>query len=217
MKVINIRKYIVPILVAAAVIVTSITLQVNAENTTSGNTRNVVTLSTGTKITSTASTICQASYITNMALMSPKSDLFGGVGVTTEMFEKGYNVVLRCEDSLCGLEAKKCLQNTADSIGAQIASLVEITVDIEKKDGTGGMEYVKHVTNPLIITMNIPESWRLADRDYAIICLNDGNPIIMADLDVDLNSVTYSTKDFGVCALVYGPKGTFDAYNVNLQ
>ncbi len=54
------------------------------------------------------------------------------------------------------------------------------------------------------ITLSIPKALQADNRDYKMICVSkDGQPIVLDDLDLNPDTITFETDSYYAFALVY--------------
>lgn len=68
-------------------------------------------------------------------------------------------------------------------------------------------KYTYHMDSKAVITLTIPKTLQAADRDYKMICVTEnGQPVELADIDSDTNTITFETDTYYAFALIYKDK-----------
>jgi phage baseplate assembly protein W len=175
----------------------------------SEDTQDHISTSTGQTITSTVST--KVSAAVSAAVASHRSLVNFAAGLTAEETANGDYVEVTIKSSACGEAAKEVIQNAANAISAQIAMILDIQVDKMAKNGAP-ISNVSLLQQAISISLSSPEGVDPALYDFAIIRLHEGKTDILPDMDSDPNTITIATDRFSPYTIVYGAKGSFDAY-----
>lgn len=169
-----------------------------------------VTSSNGATVTSSVPTV-NTSNIGSVALTTTRSAVNAAVGFTAAMAEAGQRVNLTVANSQCGPVAREVISNAAASVNATIAEWLEIDLDIVDREGWMVNE-ITELSAPIEIAISTPAIDNAANYDFAVIRLHNGQATVLPDLDSDPATITFKTDRFSVYAVVYGAKGSFDAF-----
>lgn len=144
---------------------------------------------------------------------SPKGLFDLVTGVNTSIYADAKSVVYVVDNEGYGDLAKAALGNTMTALGATRVS--SLTLNLFKYEGCA---YKPVTATPLQLEfmVQIPKSVRANTRDFAMLRINaDGSVSVLPDLDSDPITMTFTTDYFAinnVYALVYAPKGVFEAF-----
>jgi hypothetical protein len=110
-----------------------------------------------------------------------------------------------------GEATQTVIDNAAKAISAKIAQILEI--EVEKMGQNGAPKGNVNLLNQAInICLSAPGDIDPQLFDFAVIRLHEGKTDILPDLDGDPNTITIGTDRFSTYTVIYGAKGSFDAY-----
>lgn len=92
----------------------------------------------------------------------------------------------------------------AKAAGKNIAAVFDI--ELYKGIGSAASIRITELASPIILTLTIPEAYRAADRDFAVIRLHDGAASVLEDLDSNPDTITISTDRFSYYTLAYSDR-----------
>ena len=171
-----------------------------------------VTNSAGETVTSSVGTVNTSSDISSVAMTTARTNVNAAVGLTADMAAAGQSTILTVTNSQCGELARQAIQNAASSVSASVASILEIDLDIYQANGAPVRE-VTELSSPVEIMVSVPSNIEnAANYDFAVVRIHDGSVDILPDLDSDPATITFATDRFSVYAVIYGEKGSFDAF-----
>jgi hypothetical protein len=182
----------------------------NSQNSLStSDNGNTVTDSTGNTVTSTVATKVSAGV--RAAVQSHRSLVNHAAGLTEEEKANGDYIEVSVYGSQCGEAAKAVIDNAAKALSAKIAQILEIEVEKMGKNGApiGGVSLLNQAIN---ICLSAPGDIDPQLFDFAVIRLHEGKTDILPDIDRDPNTITFETDRFSTYTVIYGSKGSFDAY-----
>jgi hypothetical protein len=168
-----------------------------------------VTTAAGQTITSTVAT--KVSAAVSAAVASHRSLVNFAAGLTAEETANGDFVEVTIKSSVCGEAAMEAIQNAANALSAQIAMILDIQVNKIAKNGAP-ISSVSLLQQAISISLSSPEGVDPNLYDFAVIRLHEGKTDILPDMDSDPNTITFTTDRFSPYTIVYGAKGSFDAY-----
>lgn len=135
-----------------------------------------------------------------------------GVAVTTPAKSVPARLSLVCTNSMHGEAAEVSINDglailAANKVSAVKGPVIDILGYINKKKATD-------IETPITVVMGVPDSFRQAGYDYAIMLVQEGGRVsILTDKEADPSIVSVDTKGFGVYVLVKAPAGSFDKFN----
>jgi hypothetical protein len=179
-----------------------------------GNGTASVTTSTGEKITSTIT--IQVSAPVSAAIFSQKSEVNAAAGLTEEEVASGHYVEVKITSSSIEGVSEEVIENAVNAIGAQIALTLDI--EVNKIAGNGApVSNINLLEQAISIVLSAPVGFDPNLFDFAIVRLHDGQTDILPDMDSDPNTITFGTDRFSTYTVIYGPKGSFDAYKTAIS
>lgn len=143
--------------------------------------------------------------VTSAAITTETSTINAAVGGVNT----GEYVNVSVSNSQCGPEARKMVNAAANSVGAEIAAVLDIFVDVVNQNGVPSKN-VTELSAPIEFKVSAPEDIDGNVYDFAVIRIHDGQATILPDVDNDPTTVTFRTDKFSVYALIYDEKGAFD-------
>ena len=171
-----------------------------------------VTNSLGETLVSSIGTVNTSSSVSSVAMATSRTNVNAAAGLTSDMAAAGQSVILTVADSQCGELARQAIQNAAASLRSSVAAILEIDLDIYQANGALERE-VTQLSSPVQIVISTPSNVENpANYDFAIVRIHDGVVDILPDLDNDSQTITFATDRFSVYAVIYGEKGSFDAF-----
>ena len=171
-----------------------------------------VTNSLGETLVSTIGTVNTSSSVSSVAMATSRTNVNAAAGLTSDMAAAGQSVILTVADSQCGELARQAIQNAAASLRSSVAAILEIDLDIYQANGALERE-VTQLSSPVQIVISTPSNVENpANYDFAIVRIHDSVVDILPDLDNDSQTITFATDRFSVYAVIYGEKGSFDAF-----
>lgn len=177
----------------------------------SGESDAIVMASDGRTYVSSVETNNMSSHVTSFAVATPKPSVNAAVGLSAAKMEAGQYVMVTVADSQCGELARQAVTNAASAVSAKLAAILEIDVDILSANGAT-VEEIMQLASPVELVVSAPSGIDGNQYDFAVVRLHDGKTDILPDLDSDPKTITFTTDKFSVYAVVYGEKGSFDAF-----
>ena len=107
--------------------------------------------------------------------------------------------------------ARTVVTNVASATGAKVADVMEITINTFTNNGAP-VGNVAELSAPIELTVQAPDDVDGNTYDFAVVRLHNGETTILPDLDEDPSTITFQTDRFSTYAVIYGEKGSFDAY-----
>lgn len=114
-----------------------------------------------------------------------------------------------------GPDAQAVLNNAVMSVGAELAYIVDISLNVEENGVPVGSMH--ELSSPVTLVVEAPYGIDGNLYDFAIIRIHgDGSVTLLPDLDDDPNTVTFATDRFSIFAVVYNTKGSFTVVKDNV-
>ncbi len=114
------------------------------------------------------------------------------------------NVDLTAIEELTGTD-QSAVEAALKEAGLTMGQVLDVT--LTKTVGTT-VEELTELSEPITITLTIPEELRGEGRTFSMVRLHNGVCVVLEDLDNDPNTVTYRTDRFSIYALAYQTTGT---------
>lgn len=193
---------------ATTVRASSITGSANSSSEGDDDANDTVVSESGEVIVSSIAT--SNNTATQVALVTSGDTLNALAGVGA-----GQGIVLNVENSQCGPLARQAVTSAAISAGGSIASILEIDLQLLNANGIWEGDTVSTLSAPVEFKISAPSDVDAAQYDFALVRLHDGKTTILPDQDNDPSTITFTTDKFSVYAVIYAPKGAFNAYKTS--
>lgn len=167
---------------------------------------NVVSSAEGDKWNTTVPGTYRATDVDGVAVIIPLADVKAAFGAD----ENAY-ISMDVVNSQHGQLAGNSIQDGVEMLAANGISVVRgPEVDIHAYLNRA---QVIDIAQPIIMAIGIPESFRQAGYEYAIIRVQAGGRVsILTDIRPDSSALVFETDGFGVFVLVKAPAGSFDLF-----
>lgn len=160
----------------------------------------VVQGSNGKQLISTVGGVYTVKSVNGVAVTTPKNEVALAAGASEEDIKNGDNVRFYvCEGYDAG--AKNELKSAAEKSGKKIMSI--INMDLYRINKQGKVAYIRNTTAPVSMVIGVPASMQNAGHTFSVICMVNGQPVVMEDMDSDPMTITINTNTFGSYAIVY--------------
>lgn len=108
---------------------------------------------------------------------------------------------------ICKSQNKSVNDKLSKEVSAQGYRVLEIINNDLYKIYKGEVTKIKTVQEPLAVMLGVPESLSAGEYEFVIICYDEaGKPIVIKDIDIDKNTITVKTANFGYWAVGYKEK-----------
>lgn len=184
----------------------STTAKTTAPNTATLR-KNPVISAAGDKLVSSVDGAYKAKSVKGVIVATLKADVLAAFGA-------GANdtIVVDVLESNHGPAAERSINDglailAANQVQAVKGPVLDINAYVNGKK-------VTDISAPVNIVVGIPESFRQAGYEYAVILVQEGGRVsILTDLaSFDTTLISFNTTGFGVFAIVKAPAGSFDSY-----
>lgn len=167
---------------------------------------NVVSSAEGDKWVSTVPGTYRATDVNGVAVIIPLADVKAAFGVD----ENAY-ISMNVVNSQHGPLAENSIQDGLKMLAANGISVVRgPEVDIH---AYLNRSQVIDIPQPVIMAIGVPDSFRQAGYEYAIIRVQAGGKVsVLTDIRPDSSALVFETDGFGVFAIVKAPAGSFDLF-----
>ena len=169
--------------------------------------KNPVISAAGDKLVSSVDGVYDAKSVKGVIVATLKADVLAAFGAGADAA-----VVVDVHVSNHGPAAERSINDglailAANQVQAVKGPVLDINAYVNGKK-------VTDINAPINIVAGIPESFRQAGYEYAVILVQEGGRVsILTDLaSFDTTLVSFDTTGFGVFAIVKAPAGSFDSY-----
>ncbi len=166
----------------------------------------VVVAGGGNKLVSTVEGVYTETVVDGVAVTTSKADVAAAFGAG-----EGAQIRLAVLNSSHGPAAEQCINDglaglAADNVNVVRGPAIDINAYLNGKK-------VIDIDNPVTVVVGVPESFRQAGYEYAVIRVQEGGRVsILTDKEPDSAIVAFDTTGFGVFVIVKAPAGSFDKY-----
>lgn len=105
------------------------------------------------------------------------------------------------ESSVVPSNDKQLVQETVEQHALKLGKYLDMT--IKKRIGDADWQTVSDLNNSMQIKLDIPSELLEENRIFSIIRVHDGKANILADLDNQVDTITFETQQFSSYAIVY--------------
>lgn len=177
--------------------------------TTNTNTlrKNPVYSAAGDKLVSSVDGVNDAKSVNGVIVATLKADVLAAFGASADAA-----IVVDVHESNHGPAAERSINDGLAILAAnQVAAVKGPVLDI---NAFLNGKKVTDINAPINIVVGIPESFRQAGYEYAVILVQEGGRVsILTDVaSFDSTLISFNTTGFGVFAIVKAPAGSFDSY-----
>lgn len=169
--------------------------------------KNPVISAAGDKLVSSVDGVYAAKSVKGVIVATLKADVLAAFGAGADAA-----VVVDVHESNHGPAAERSINDglailAANQVQAVKGPVLDINAYVNGKK-------VTDISAPVNIVIGIPESFRQAGYEYAVILVQEGGRVsILTDLaSFDTTLVSFNTTGFGVFTIVKAPAGSFDSY-----
>lgn len=169
--------------------------------------KNPVISAAGDKLVSSVDGVYDAKSVKGVIVATLKADVLAAFGAGADA-----TVVVDVHESNHGPAAERSINDGLAILAAnQVQAVKGPVLDI---DAYLNGKKVTDINAPVNLVVGIPESFRQAGYEYAVILVQEGGRVsILTDLaSFDNTLVSFNTTGFGVFAIVKAPAGSFDSY-----
>lgn len=147
-----------------------------------------------------------AKKVPGTIVSSPKAYVIAAFGLAA-----GETPYVKISDSLCGPQAKKCVEDIAAMMGIKAGPMLDIFAG--KLTAAGKYVEIETALAPVEFKVGVPNSFKpAAGMELAILRVQKGGAVaLLPDLDSDPNTITFTTNGFGVFAYVQVPAGSLNS------
>lgn len=190
-------------------VVSSPVSQTAKTTTTNTNTlrKNPIYSAAGDKLVSSVDGAFVAKSVDGVIVATLKADVLAAFGAGADA-----TVVVDVHDSNHGPAAGRSINDGLAILAAnQVEAVKGPVLDINAY--LNGQK-VTDIDTPINIMVGIPESFRQAGYEYAVILVQEGGrvSILTDEASFDTTLISFNTTGFGVFAIVKAPAGSFDSY-----
>lgn len=169
--------------------------------------KNPVYSAAGDKLVSSVDGVNDAKSVNGVIVATLKADVLAAFGAATDA-----TIVVDVHESNHGPAAERSINDglailAANQVEAVKGPVLDINAFLNGKK-------VTDINAPVNIVVGIPESFRQAGYEYAVILVQEGGrvSILTDEASFDTTLISFNTTGFGVFAIVKAPAGSFDSY-----
>lgn len=169
--------------------------------------KNPVYSAAGDKLVSSVDGVNDAKSVNGVIVATLKADVLAAFGASADAA-----IVVDVHESNHGPAAERSINDGLAILAAnQVAAVKGPVLDI---NAFLNGKKVTDINAPVNIVVGIPESFRQAGYEYAVILVQEGGRVsILTDVaSFDSTLISFNTTGFGVFAIVKAPAGSFDSY-----
>lgn len=169
--------------------------------------KNPVFSAAGDKLVSSVDGAYDTKSVKGVIVATLKADVLAAFGAAADA-----TIVVDVHESNHGPAAERSINDGLAILAAnQVAAVKGPVLDINAY--LNGKK-VTDINTPVNIVVGIPESFRQAGYEYAVILVQEGGrvSILTDEASFDTTLVSFNTTGFGVFAIVKAPAGSFDSY-----
>lgn len=169
--------------------------------------KNPVYSAAGDKLVSSVDGVNDAKSVNGVIVATLKADVLAAFGAAADA-----TIVVDVHESNHGPAAERSINDglailAANQVEAVKGPVLDINAFLNGKK-------VTDINAPVNIVVGIPESFRQAGYEYAVILVQEGGrvSILTDEASFDTTLISFNTTGFGVFAIVKAPAGSFDSY-----
>lgn len=169
--------------------------------------KNPVFSAAGDKLVSSVDGAYEAKSVNGVIVATIKADVLAAFGAGADA-----TIVVDVLESNHGPAAERSINDGLAILAAnQVEAVKGPVLDINAY--LNGQKVID-INTPVNIVVGIPESFRQAGYEYAVILVQEGGRVsILTDVaSFDTTLISFNTTGFGVFAIVKAPAGSFDRY-----
>lgn len=169
--------------------------------------KNPVFSAAGDKLVSSVDGAYDTKSVKGVIVATLKADVLAAFGAAADA-----TIVVDVHESNHGPAAERSINDGLAILAAnQVAAVKGPVLDI---NAFLNGKKVTDINTPVNIVVGIPESFRQAGYEYAVILVQEGGrvSILTDEASFDTTLVSFNTTGFGVFAIVKAPAGSFDSY-----
>ncbi len=169
--------------------------------------KNPVFSAAGDKLVSSVDGAYKAKSVNGVIVATIKADVLAAFGAGADA-----TIVVDVLETNHGPAAERSINDGLAILAAnQVEAVKGPVLDINAY--LNGQKVID-INTPINIVVGIPESFRQAGYEYAVILVQEGGrvSILTDEASFDTTLISFNTTGFGVFAIVKAPAGSFDSY-----
>ena len=146
-----------------------------------------------------------AKKVPGTIVSSPASYVTAALGLVA-----GETAYMKISDSLCGPQAKKCVEDITAMMGIKVGPMLDVFMG--KINLAGKYEEIDNTLVPVEFKVGVPNGFKpAAGYELAILRVQKGGAVtLLPNLNEDPNIITFMTDGSGVFVFVQVPAGSLD-------
>lgn len=157
----------------------------------------------------TMSADCVNSPVDAIGVVTPIVSVRAAMGLTDAERANGLYPILKVKTSDAGPAARKVMDAAIKA--AKGSDAIYLDTDLAK-EFDGLHTSITSLSAPITVTLSVPATFPMY-ADYAVVILDsNGQAKVFKDIDTDASTISFSTTDFRMIALIHGAPGSFNSY-----